>query len=60
MIDQAKKDPVGYDAFYRDYSLFLKEGIVTSQSPVERVSVIMSASTYLMPEYEYTYIFIIQ
>ncbi|XP_049865238.1 heat shock protein 75 kDa, mitochondrial [Pectinophora gossypiella] len=36
MIDQSQKDPVGYDAFYKDYSLFLKEGIVTSQSPLER------------------------
>lgn len=37
MIDMAQKDPVGYDTFYRDYSLFLKEGIVTSQSPMEKV-----------------------
>ncbi|KAJ2950716.1 hypothetical protein O0L34_g8979 [Tuta absoluta] len=36
MIDQAKKDPVGYEGFYKDYSLFLKEGIVTSQSPTEK------------------------
>ncbi|KAI5641960.1 hsp90 protein domain-containing protein [Phthorimaea operculella] len=36
MIDQAKKDPVGYDQFYKDYSLFLKEGIVTSQNPIEK------------------------
>lgn len=38
MADQAQKDPVKYDAFYKDYSLFLKEGIVISQSPLERVS----------------------
>ncbi|CAK1578248.1 unnamed protein product [Parnassius mnemosyne] len=36
MCDMAQKDPVGYDAFYKDYSLFLKEGIVTSQSPLEK------------------------
>ncbi|XP_045492318.1 heat shock protein 75 kDa, mitochondrial [Colias croceus] len=36
MIDNAQKDPVGYDAFYKDYSLFFKEGIVTSQSPIEK------------------------
>ncbi|XP_050676978.1 heat shock protein 75 kDa, mitochondrial [Leptidea sinapis] len=36
MIDNAKKDPVSYDAFYKDYSLFFKEGIVTSQSPLEK------------------------
>ncbi|KAI8440098.1 hypothetical protein MSG28_001517 [Choristoneura fumiferana] len=34
--DSASKDPVGYDTFYRDYSIFLKEGIVTSHSPLER------------------------
>lgn len=37
MIDKAQKDPVGYDAFYKDYSLFIKEGIVTGQSPIEKV-----------------------
>lgn len=38
MIDSAQKDPVSYQAFYKDYSVFLKEGIVTSQSPIEKVS----------------------
>lgn len=28
--ESANKDPVGYETFYRDYSVFLKEGIVTS------------------------------
>lgn len=37
MVDMASKDPVGYDAFYKDYSLFFKEGIVTGQSPLEKV-----------------------
>ncbi|CAG9563587.1 unnamed protein product [Danaus chrysippus] len=36
MADMANKDPVGYEAFYRDYSLFFKEGIVTSQNPLEK------------------------
>ncbi|XP_072941705.1 heat shock protein 75 kDa, mitochondrial [Epargyreus clarus] len=36
MVDMANKDPVGYDAFYKDYSIFLKEGIVTGQSPLEK------------------------
>ncbi|CAH4033523.1 unnamed protein product [Pieris brassicae] len=36
MIDNSQKDPVGYDAFYKDYSLFFKEGIVTGQSPLEK------------------------
>ncbi|CAG9090761.1 unnamed protein product [Plutella xylostella] len=36
MLDRSQKDVVGYDAFYKDYSLFLKEGIVTSHNPVER------------------------
>ncbi|CAB3224999.1 unnamed protein product [Arctia plantaginis] len=36
MVDSAQKDPVSYQAFYKDYSVFLKEGIVTSQSPIEK------------------------
>ncbi|KAL0839468.1 hypothetical protein ABMA28_016177 [Loxostege sticticalis] len=36
MIDTAQKDPVGYDSFYKEYSIFLKEGIVTGQSPMEK------------------------
>lgn len=37
MVDMAQKDPVGYESFYKDYSIFLKEGIVTSQNPLEKV-----------------------
>ncbi|XP_026746998.1 heat shock protein 75 kDa, mitochondrial [Trichoplusia ni] len=36
MIDMSNKDTVGYEAFYKEYSIFLKEGIVTSQSPIEK------------------------
>nr|XP_026491450.1 heat shock protein 75 kDa, mitochondrial isoform X2 [Vanessa tameamea] len=36
MVETSNKDPVGYDAFYKDYSLFFKEGIVTGQSPLEK------------------------
>ncbi|XP_075972791.1 TNF receptor associated protein 1 [Anticarsia gemmatalis] len=36
MVDMSQKDVAGYEAFYKDYSIFLKEGIVTSQSPLER------------------------
>ncbi|XP_053599602.1 heat shock protein 75 kDa, mitochondrial [Plodia interpunctella] len=36
MVEMSQKDPVGYDTFYKDYSIFFKEGIVTSQSPVEK------------------------
>ncbi|XP_013185557.2 heat shock protein 75 kDa, mitochondrial [Amyelois transitella] len=36
MVEMSQKDPVGYDTFYKDYSIFLKEGIVTSQSPTEK------------------------
>ncbi|KAG6453791.1 hypothetical protein O3G_MSEX008338 [Manduca sexta] len=36
MIDMSTKEPVSYNSFYKDYSIFLKEGIVTSQSPLER------------------------
>lgn len=39
MCDSAQKDPVGYDAFYKDYAIFLKEGIVTSQSSMEKEEV---------------------
>ncbi|XP_055623989.1 heat shock protein 75 kDa, mitochondrial [Toxorhynchites rutilus septentrionalis] len=34
--DRAVKDPENYDKFYRDYGLFLKEGIVTSTEPQEK------------------------
>ncbi|XP_023952390.2 heat shock protein 75 kDa, mitochondrial [Bicyclus anynana] len=36
MVDTANKDPVGYDMFYKDYSLFFKEGIVTNQNALEK------------------------
>ncbi|XP_034111745.1 heat shock protein 75 kDa, mitochondrial [Drosophila albomicans] len=34
--ERAKKQPEEYEAFYRDYGLFLKEGIVTSNDPAEK------------------------
>lgn len=34
--ERAKKQPEEYDAFYRDYGLFLKEGIVTSSDTSEK------------------------
>lgn len=34
--DRSTKDPENYDRFYKDYGLFLKEGIVTSQEPNEK------------------------
>lgn len=36
LIDSAQKDPAGYEAFYKEYSVFIKEGIVTSPSPLEK------------------------
>lgn len=36
LIDMSKKNQVDYEAFYKEYSIFLKEGIVTSQSPIEK------------------------
>ncbi|KAJ8724941.1 hypothetical protein PYW07_015899 [Mythimna separata] len=36
LIDMSKKNQVDYEAFYKEYSIFLKEGIVTSQSPLEK------------------------
>lgn len=41
MVEMAGKDPVGYDAFYKEYSLFMKEGIVTSQNSMEKVFFIL-------------------
>lgn len=35
--EQAKKDPVKYHAFYEDYGLFFREGIVTSPEQETRV-----------------------
>ncbi|XP_055594168.1 heat shock protein 75 kDa, mitochondrial [Uranotaenia lowii] len=34
--DRSVKEPENYDKFYKDYGLFLKEGIVTSQEPQEK------------------------
>lgn len=34
--DRSTKEPENYDKFYKDYGLFLKEGIVTSQEPNEK------------------------
>ncbi|KAH8297070.1 hypothetical protein KR044_004461, partial [Drosophila immigrans] len=34
--ERAKKQPEEYEAFYRDYGLFLKEGIVTSNDTAEK------------------------
>ncbi|XP_043645046.1 heat shock protein 75 kDa, mitochondrial [Drosophila teissieri] len=34
--ERSKKQPEEYEAFYRDYGLFLKEGIVTSNDPNEK------------------------
>ncbi|XP_055846859.1 heat shock protein 75 kDa, mitochondrial [Episyrphus balteatus] len=34
--DRAVKQPADYEAFYKEYGLFLKEGIVTTQDQTER------------------------
>ncbi|XP_013793764.1 heat shock protein 75 kDa, mitochondrial-like, partial [Limulus polyphemus] len=34
--DQMRKDSEGYDKFFNDYGLFLKEGIVSSQEQAEK------------------------
>lgn len=36
MVEMSQKDAPSYEAFYKDYSIFLKEGIVTSQSALEK------------------------
>ncbi|XP_026326821.1 heat shock protein 75 kDa, mitochondrial [Hyposmocoma kahamanoa] len=38
MVEQSQKDPVAYDSFYREYSIFLKEGIVISDNSVDKVN----------------------
>lgn len=36
--DQAKKNPENFEKFYADYGIFLKEGIITNQDQMEKVS----------------------
>lgn len=36
LFDKSQKDPEGYEKFYKDYGLFLKEGIVTTQDQPEK------------------------
>lgn len=38
MVEQSQKDPVAYDSFYKEYSVFLKEGIVISDNSVDKVN----------------------
>ena len=35
--DKSQKDKAEYDRFYRDYGIFLKEGIITSHEQLEKV-----------------------
>lgn len=37
--DKSKKDLDEYMKFYQDYGVFIKEGVVTSEDPKERVCV---------------------
>lgn len=39
LLDKANKQPSEYEAFYKDYGLFLKEGIVTSHDQTEKESI---------------------
>lgn len=36
LVDQARKDKESYMKFYKDYNLFLKEGIITSHEQAEK------------------------
>ncbi len=36
--DKSQKDKAEYDRFYRDYGIFLKEGIITSHEQLEKVN----------------------
>jgi TNF receptor-associated protein 1 len=36
LYDRSTKDPAGYELFYKDYGLFLKEGIVTTADQPEK------------------------
>jgi TNF receptor-associated protein 1 len=37
--DKSTKDTAEFDKFYKDYGMFLKEGIVTTNEQFEKVSV---------------------
>lgn len=39
LLDKANKQPADYEAFYKDYGLFLKEGIVTSHDQKEKENI---------------------
>ena len=39
LLDKANKQAVEYEAFYKDYGLFLKEGIVTSNDHAEKENI---------------------
>lgn len=38
LLDQSKKDPEKYKMFFEDYSLFVREGIVTTQEQDVKVT----------------------
>lgn len=38
--DKSTKDTAEFDKFYKDYGMFLKEGIVTTNEQFEKVSVL--------------------
>lgn len=38
LLDQSKKDPEKYNKFFEDYSLFMREGIVTTQEQDVKVA----------------------
>lgn len=39
LYEKSKKDPESFEKFYKDYGLFLKEGIVTTQDQKEKESI---------------------
>ncbi|XP_076664387.1 TNF receptor associated protein 1 [Andrena cerasifolii] len=52
--DRSQKQPEDYAKFYRDYGLFLKEGVVTSndQNEKEEISKLLRFESSIMPEGE--------
>jgi TNF receptor-associated protein 1 len=39
LLEKSQKDPLEYDKFYKDYGMFLKEGIVTSTDQNEKEAI---------------------
>lgn len=56
--EKAQKQTEEYDQFYKDYSIFLKEGIVSTDDQNEKVMYIFFLFTNtIFSQYSFNYIF---